>query len=301
MCEPSQQIVFTSSEPSLAVVYDTKTGLHSVYKIRKASSDEQQVVCGTGDVTPSMFNHSTSASPLHLPTNASANKSSKAHLSLFGVPNPQLSGVSMGLGMSNSPFGSRGTSYTTSCSGGAPSPQQHQSAHSRSQSPMATISRCQSPTHPAFSPLMGSSMNLHQTRLHQTVMATMMCHSYHSPSSCNSFHMQDPPASAGKPLYPEICLDHVWSENSGVPKEVHSGKASKVILTSDLVGQAYLGYLVPSRSQLFLVRIEKTNKQQQIIFGMVASIVAKDAVNLASLNMIATLDLTHGVTLYSGS
>uniref|UniRef100_A0A0C9RW07 ANAPC1 protein n=1 Tax=Fopius arisanus TaxID=64838 RepID=A0A0C9RW07_9HYME len=304
MSEPSQQIVFTSSSPSLAVVYDTKTGLHSVYKIRKASAEERQVVCGTGDITPSLFNHSTSASPLHLPGNASGNKScsTKTHLSLFGVPNPQLSGMGMSLGMSNSPFGSRGTSYTTSCSGGAPSPQQHQTTHSRSQSPMATISRCQSPTHPTFSPLIGGSLGpiIHQTRLHQTVMATIMCHSQHNPSSCNSFHFQDAPVTSSNPLYPEICLDHVWTENSGVPKEVPSGKASKVLLTSDLVGQGYLGYLVPSRSQLFLVRIEKTNKQQEIIFGMVASIVAKDAVNLPSINMIATLDLSNGVTLYSG-
>ncbi|XP_063980252.1 anaphase-promoting complex subunit 1 [Diachasmimorpha longicaudata] len=306
MCEPTQQIVFTSSSPSLAVIYDTKTGLHSVYKIRKATLDERQVVCGSSDITSSMFNHSTSASPLQLPGNASGNKScsAKTHLSLFGVANPQLSGVNMGmsLGMSNSPFGSRGTSYTTSCSGGAPSPQQHQSAHSRSQSPMATISRCQSPTHPAFSPLIGGSMGpiIHQTRLHQTVMATIMCHSQHNPSSCNSFHFQDAPVTSSKPLYPEICLDHVWTENSGVSKEMPSGKASKVLLTSDLVGQGYLGYLVPSRSQLFLVRIEKTNKQQQIIFGMMSSIVAKDAVNLPSISMIAILDLSYGVTLYSG-
>lgn len=58
------------------------------------------------------------------------------------------------------------------------------------------------------------------------------------------------------------------------------GRASKAFLTTDLVGQNYLGYLVPARSQLFLVRLEKTNKQQHIIFGMVTSVVAKEAVNL---------------------
>lgn len=213
--------------------------------------------------------------------------------------------------MTNSPFGSRGTSYTTSCSGGGPSPSQQQqhNQHSRSQSPMATISRCQSPTHSAFSPLIAAPINpgIHQTRLHQTVMTTILGQSQNSPNSCNSIQFQDRPAITSKPLYPEICLDHVWTENTGMPKYVHkiyrlksiigkqckphffhlpccrevlSGRASKVLLTSDLVGQGYLGYLVPDRSQLFLVRIEKTNKQQQIIFGMVTSIVAKDAVNL---------------------
>lgn len=57
-------------------------------------------------------------------------------------------------------------------------------------------------------------------------------------------------------------------------------RASKVFLSSDFVGQNYLCYLVPHRAQLFLVRLERTNKQQQIIFGMVTSIVAKDAVNI---------------------
>ena len=249
MSDSNQKIVFTSSEPSLAVVYDTKTGLHSVYKIRKASAEERQIVCGGSDSSSSVYNHSTSASPLHISANKSC--STKA-LSLFGtsssrcssnnctisavsvtsnsflcsefsgVPNLQLSGVSMGLGL-GSPFGSRGTSYTTSCSGGGPSPSQAQHAsHSRSQSPMATISRCQSPTHSAFSPLLAASIggNIHQTRLHHTVMATMHGQSQHSPSSCNSIQFQDAPNAMSKPLYPEICLDHVWTENVGVPKYI---------------------------------------------------------------------------------
>lgn len=309
MCESNQQIIFTSCEPSLAVVYDTKTRLHSVYKIRKALIEECQVVCGSNDTTPSLFNHSTSASPLNIGSNISINKSctNKTHLSLFGVPNLQVSNITMGmgLGLNNSPFGSRGTSYTTTCSGGGPSPSQQQQQHqlSRSQSPMATISRCQSPTHPAFSPLLGISAGpaIHQPKLHQTVMATFISESQNSLSgSCNSIQYQDALTSPSRPLYPEICLEHVWTENTGVPKDAVSGRASKVLLTSDLVGQNYLGYLVPSRSQLFLVRLEKTNKQQQIIFGMVSSIVAKDAVSLPKLHMIAVIDLSNSIALYSG-
>ncbi|KAK0085319.1 hypothetical protein PV325_005429 [Microctonus aethiopoides] len=309
MCESNQQIVFTSAEPSLAVVYDTKNGLHSVYKIRKASMEERQVLC---DMTSSILNNSTNASPLHLGANIS-NKScnTKTQMNLFGIPNRQFSGI--GIGLSSSPFGSRGTSYTASCSGGGgaggggsgaggvPSPsQQHQnSTHSRSQSPMATISRCQSPTYPTFSPLMGGGSMIHQTRIYQNTMATMMCQSHHNLTS-NSFHFQDVPRTTSKPLYPEICLDHVWTENINLQKDIIPGKASKVLLTTDLVGQGYLGYLVPTRSQLCLVRLEKTNKQQQIIFGMTTSISAKDAVSLPSLNMIAIIDLSNGISLYSG-
>lgn len=88
MYDSNQQIVFTSSEPSLAVIYDTKTGLHSVYKIRKASTEECQMVCGNSDTTPSMFNQSASASPLNIGSNLSCNKSTnKGHLSIFGKHN----------------------------------------------------------------------------------------------------------------------------------------------------------------------------------------------------------------------
>nr|XP_033324577.1 anaphase-promoting complex subunit 1 [Megalopta genalis] len=300
MYDSNQRIVFTSSEPSLAVIYDTKTGLHSVYKIRKALIEECQVVCGSNDTTSSIFNQSASASPMNFGSNLSYNKSctNKGYLSIFGVPNPQLSTV--GLGITNSPFGSR-TSYTTTCSGG-PSPSQQQQQHSRSQSPMATISRCQSPTHSAFSPLLGAPPTsvIHHTRLHHAIMASALSHVQNSPvSSCSNIQLQDIVASS-KPLCPEICLDHVWTENVAIPKEVVSGRASKVFLSSDLVGQSYLCYLVPQRSQLFLVRLEKTNKQQQIIFGMVTSIVAKDAVSIPNLHMIAIMDLSNGVVLYSG-
>lgn len=83
MNESSQQIIFTSSEPSFAVVYDTKTGLHSVYKIRKASAEECQIVCGSNDT--SLFNHSTNMSPLNVGSNLSVNKSctNKGPLSPF--------------------------------------------------------------------------------------------------------------------------------------------------------------------------------------------------------------------------
>lgn len=80
MNESSQRIIFTSSEPSLAMVYDTRTGLHSVYKIRKALAEECQLVCGNNDTMLSFFNHSATMSPL----NAGSNLSNKGqHLSPF--------------------------------------------------------------------------------------------------------------------------------------------------------------------------------------------------------------------------
>lgn len=137
----------------------------------------------------------------------------------LGIVNPHLSNVGGGYGIPNSPFGSRGTSYTTTGSCGQ-SPSQVQQQHSRSQSPMATISRCQSPTHSGFSPLLGIPNTIinHHSRLHQMVMGTMLNHAQNSPAgNASSIQLQDA-VTPSKPLYPEICLDHLWTENVGVPK-----------------------------------------------------------------------------------
>lgn len=128
-----------------------------------------------------------------------------------------MNSTGIGLGLSNTPFGSRNSSYSTASGGPSPSQQQQ---HSRSQSSMATISRCQSPTHSAvLSPLLGAgSSNIYHSRLHQTVMVTAFSQTQQSATpNYNSVQLKDI-ATAGKPLYPEICLEHVWTENVAVPK-----------------------------------------------------------------------------------
>ena len=135
------------------------------------------------------------------------------------MPNPSL--AAMGMGITNSPFGSRTTSYTTSGSGQSPAQQQQINPHSRSQSPMATISRCQSPTHSAFSPLPGvpTGTTVHQAKLHQTMFGNIVGYSQNSHcGSYSSMQFQDIGTTPSKPVYPEICLDHVWTENSGAAK-----------------------------------------------------------------------------------
>jgi hypothetical protein len=63
-------------------------------------------------------------------------------------------------------------------------------------------------------------------------------------------------------------------------REVVCGPTIRVFLSSDLVGQTYLCYLVPTLSQLFCARLEKANKEQKLIFGVVKNITAKDAAPL---------------------
>ncbi|KAG8278445.1 Anaphase-promoting complex subunit 1 [Homalodisca vitripennis] len=50
MNDPNLKVVFTSEEPSLVVLFDARTGLHSVWKLRKATTQESQVFCG-GDLS----------------------------------------------------------------------------------------------------------------------------------------------------------------------------------------------------------------------------------------------------------
>jgi len=142
----------------------------------------------------------------------------KWNISFAGVSNLQISNTGISLGLSNTPFGSRTASYNTNS--GGPSPAQQQQQHSRSQSSMATISRCQSPTHSAvMSPLLGPPVNsnIYHSRLHQTVMITGLNQTHSPAASYNSIRLKDIP-TASKPLYPEICLEHVWTENVGISK-----------------------------------------------------------------------------------
>lgn len=136
------------------------------------------------------------------------------------MPNSSISNA--GLSGSNALFGSR-TSYTPPL---ATSPsQQQQTQHSRSQSPMAQISRCHSPIHSGFSPLLGVAGNPQQSRLHQTIMASILGVSFHNPSigpGTNTMQFQDSATEYSKPLYPEICLDYVWTESSNLSKFVFS-------------------------------------------------------------------------------
>lgn len=56
-----------------------------------------------------------------------------------------------------------------------------------------------------------------------------------------------------------------------------TNSATKVFLSIDFVGQMHFCYLIPSRSQLSIARLEVTNNLQLII-GVVKSFRAKDAI-----------------------
>lgn len=83
------------------------------------------------------------------------------------------------------------------------------------------------------------------------------------------------------PVQPELCLEYIWTENSGNPREGEMGPASSVFISCDFVGQRHLCYLVPNRGQLFCAKLEKTNEDNpDIILGSMTVILARDAAYL---------------------
>lgn len=282
LSDSNLRIIFTGSKPSLAFIFDVKTGLHSIYKIRKATQEEIQVINATTENTFFTFN-SVFSSSLHNPSLGIKNNSSKT---IFNT-----------LDTSVSPFGSKGSSYTT-CSANISLTSQHMS---RSQSPMATISRCQSPTNPTFTSNRASTSSLFN-RTHQIPLPNSMrseSNAGHSSRGPNNFN-KTADHFMTETLVPDLCFEHVWTENGQV-KDIKMEQASRAFLTTDLVGQTYFCYLIQSQCRLILVRLEKSSDSEQIILGMVTSIVAKDAIELPKLKMMVIMDSNGNMTMYSGT
>lgn len=111
---------------------------------------------------------------------------------------------------SSSPFRSR-TAYTTTCSANVSFPSQHLS---KSHSPMATISRCHSPTNPIFSAMSNSAIVFHPlcSKTHLTMLTNSI-----GPENSDTLldgrnNLYSDCMLTGN-VKPELCLEHVWSEN----------------------------------------------------------------------------------------
>nr|XP_022911717.1 anaphase-promoting complex subunit 1 [Onthophagus taurus] len=100
------------------------------------------------------------------------------------------------------------------------------------------------------------------------------------------------------PTTPKICLEHLWTENPPTNLDALNGSASKAFITEDFTSQNYLCFMVPSKNQLYVVKIEISINN--VIFGMSMSIGAKDAISIPSMHMYGILEHSGNVVLYSG-
>lgn len=263
MSDPSQHVVFCSDDPPIVMMYDSRSGVHSIWKIRKAQQEESQAMCGT----ESSLNLSSS---VYLSSgNVSTSSNAGLHRSLFG-------NLSMNPGFST-PYNSNNQSF------------------SRPQSPMASF-RCQSP---ARSPHQWGSRSLRNFQS----PASSSPGSYMSTPSPSAFSrlLTDNCAQDPRPVCPQICLEPVWTEKSSCYGDGLKSAAKLAFFTTDVVGQTYLCYLVPSKRQLLYSRLEKTNTSERLIFGMTVGVPAVDAAPINHLKMVLVIEPNGGVVLYSGT
>ncbi|XP_033629947.1 anaphase-promoting complex subunit 1-like [Asterias rubens] len=270
MTDYTQQVIFTTSDPSLVMTFDSSMGLHSVWQLRYATAEEICVASKILDLNTTNLGqtprHSYSSGTL-------AGLSASAH--------SRLSMSSMSPCMS--PYR------------GLPSRTASPLVFSRGQSPalsvMAALSRTQSPaTSALYSPASSMMSPARSTWSPGGISMT----------SLNMTSMNMTCGEVKEPLAPDLCLDHCWTEPIVSHREGILGKATKAFLTTDLCGQRYLCYSLQHRHQLKCVKFGRSNDQSQLIFGSLATLMVKDAVPLDSLDMMVVLDLSNSIVLYSG-
>ncbi|KAJ0067016.1 hypothetical protein NL108_006265, partial [Boleophthalmus pectinirostris] len=283
--DTAMKIVFSSSEPSMMVSYDTVQGTHSVWALRKVTQDEKNTVL-----------RCPSEPPVGTPIGVMASSFLTSHL--------------RNISRLDSPGGPGGTGHGPSTGPSSPlhysvlhghqsrilmsSPGFHSRISSPSISNMAALSRAHSPGMAAPS--------LSGTARFNT--------SFHSPNPRAHGLLPSPNTTVNdtllvpemEPIIPDLCLEQLWSEplSSGSHREM-SSQASKVFLTSDLCENKYLCLLVESHQQLRCIKfIESNNDTSQFIFASVTAIPAKDAAPLENIDAMLVLETCGSLVLYTG-
>ncbi|XP_055843307.1 anaphase-promoting complex subunit 1 [Episyrphus balteatus] len=106
-------------------------------------------------------------------------------------------------------------------------------------------------------------------------------------------------AQPSKAIVPDYCLEHIWTEQ--ILSKEFCEIATKAFVHVDLIGQTYLCFLLPRSAKLQLVRIVNFDEENTQIEGEIFSIAARDAVVLERMKMIAILDPSGTLTLYTGT
>ncbi|KAJ8248603.1 hypothetical protein GJAV_G00243760 [Gymnothorax javanicus] len=258
------RIVFSSCEPSIIMTYDTVQCTHTVWALRRVTSEEQALVlkCPQQAATPQNM-----MAPSFLSTH--------------------LRNVSK-LESPASPFHSYSLHGQNRM---ASSPTLHSRAHSPTISNMAALSRAHSPgmATPSFSGMQRFNMSSHSPlpRGHSLLA---------SPNSTLNDSVALPET---EPIIPELCIEQLWVEPSSSCRE-KSCQASKVFITSDLCDTKYLCFLIESHQLLRCVKFIESNDQSQLIFLSVTSIPAKDAAPLETIDAMLVLEANGSLVLYTG-
>ncbi|CAL4136333.1 unnamed protein product [Meganyctiphanes norvegica] len=265
----SQEVVFTSHKPSIALLYNSQHRVHTLWKIRRAKQEENTIVLANShSCTNSIILPNVSTTPSRLSSHHGSLSQTQSPYS-FMSPGP----------LSRTPTTSRMwmSAFTSGAPGTPPNLLQTPKQH------MATLSRNQSPSIFGGQHLrLGISPSPARSPCPLTPRSP-----FHSHSNFNETVLEP------EPLVPDVCLDHLWTDNS-------STRASKAFLTEDHVGQRYLCLLLSQSGMLRLIKYEYTNDNSGIILGTISSIPAKDATAITSLKMTLVVDGSNSLSLYSG-
>lgn len=268
MTDTSQHIVYTSVEPSLALIYDSQLGVHSAWRIQRAKIDDCSLVCGTMD---NSLYHPAPGTPLNNQSSCSSR-----YFGNLSSQSPSVSPLRNFSGRISSP----GCLHLPQ----PISPMISSIAASRSQSPAVT------------------SGSLHRFHTPSPNLGRHSGNYFRTPPVCsnNVSLINESFTEWVEPLRPEVCLEHLWTEPAPAIRDGSLGKSAKVFQMRDLCGQQYLCYLITYRQQLRCVKFEESNDLSQLIFGSVSIIPAKDALPIESLNLLVVLDPNGVLFIYSG-
>uniref|UniRef100_A0A1I8M2U1 Uncharacterized protein n=1 Tax=Musca domestica TaxID=7370 RepID=A0A1I8M2U1_MUSDO len=264
LIESDYKIIFSDEKSDLLLLCDTKLGKHFISRLRKASAEEVQYI---GAQNETVLGSSVNQFSVHKPNlGGTVNQCSFSQSSMkFSGVTPKNSTAHLGrtsLGTSN---------YTTHIS------KFLNSAHSISG---------------AFGNLNRSNTASPLSNLQSTI-------------GQHSISVQDirkcGQSQPSKPIVPELCLEHIWTENTYGNSRDFCEISSKAFIHTDLVGQTYLCYLLPRSCKLQMVRLNNYDSKNLNIATMCTSIVAKDAVALERMNMLAVLDTSGTLILYTGT
>ncbi|KAG7158322.1 Anaphase-promoting complex subunit 1-like [Homarus americanus] len=276
MSDLSQQAVFMSTDPSICILYNSNNNSHTIWKIRRAKLEENNLVLQSSvqaslSNTPvsSVLSNPGSFAQLHSYSHSHSLSQSHSHVT---SPAAQISSHSP------TPTSSRTRSsifpnmLTTPKTQHSQTPRNHMATLSRTQSPSLFggqhLRLAMSPS-PARSPGPRTPRTSQHTFLNETLVEP-------------------------EPLVPDICLDHLWTDHS-------LARATKAFLTEDSVGQRYLCLMLSQAGMLRCIKYDYTNDQSSLVFGSVCSIPAKDALPIKALKMMIVVDGSSSLSLYTGS
>ncbi|XP_026165257.1 anaphase-promoting complex subunit 1 isoform X2 [Mastacembelus armatus] len=287
--DSTMKIVFSCSQPSVVVFYDTVQGIHSVWALRKVTHDERSTVlrCPAEPAGTSLGLMASGFLTSHLRNTSRLDSPGGSGAAGLGPGTGTSYPVGTGSPLHYSALHSHQSRIITS------SPGLHSRVHSPSISNMAALSRAHSPgmAAPSFSGASRFNTSFHSpSPRHYGLL--------HSPNNTMNETMLVPEM---EPIIPDLCMEQLWSETVTTPchREL-SSQASKVFLTSDLCENRYLCFLVESHQQLRCVKFIESNDSSQLIFASVTIIAAKDAEPLQNIDVMLVLEACGSLVLYTG-